>query len=427
MNKTLLIILVVVAICVALALVTTRRNIERLPQPVQDVISKLPMNNEEPVLVEPEDLYATIDSNNKLAIELYKEINIRNKNTFYSPYSMSTALAMVYEGSKGNTAKELENVFGYQTNSTSRHESFSYLYKKLNNQKGDSKISTANALWIQKDYPLLSEYRNAVKTFFGGESEQLDFANQTENSRTSINIWVENNTQQKIKDLLPRGSIKNNTRFVLTNAIYFNGKWETQFDKELTKDRNFTTEMGTIVSVPMMFQESKQKYAEVDNIQILQLPYTNNDLAMTILLPRKGEMAQLEKSLTTDAIAKWQNQLREQKINIYIPKFKTESSYDMITPLMELGVKDLFDSKADLSGINGRNDLFVSGIFHKAYIDVYEEGTEAAAATAVVGSLKSSIQPSPVEFIADHPFIFMIQDTSNGSILFMGKIADPKL
>ncbi|MCK5333558.1 MAG: serpin family protein, partial [Candidatus Aenigmarchaeota archaeon] len=356
------------------------------------------------------------------------EFKSEEGNVFFSPYSISTALAMTYEGAKGKTAEEMQNVLHIPEDSTIRMPAFARIYNEINKGDKEYELSTANALWAQQDYIFLDEYTNNVEKYYGGKITNLDFITETEKSRQIINTWVEDQTNNKIKDLLPQGVLNALTRLVLTNAIYFKGTWTKQFDKKDTKEEDFTTSSGQTSKVPMMSltgDNAKFNYAETNDAQILELPYDNDDLSMLIILPKENDLGALEESLNSENVPKFKSMLRKQRVDIYIPKFKFETKYFMVETLKKMGMPTAFTSTADFSGMDGTKNMYIANVIHQAFVEVNEEGTEAAAATAVVMQITSaSMEPLPI-FRANHPFIFLIQQKSTGNILFLGRVSNP--
>ncbi len=367
--------------------------------------------------------------NNKFALNLYQKLKTNEGNLFLSPYSISTALAMTYAGAKGQTEKQMAETLCFPTTSGGEqfHKSFGEIIKQLNasGEKGGFELVVANALWGQKGFDFLPEFLALVKTNYGGNLQQVDFVTQTEVARKAINAWVENKTKDKIKELIKPGILDPMTRLVLTNAIYFKGKWASQFKPEQTKDAPFTLLGGDKVNVPMMSQKTHFGYTEANDIQILEMPYVNDDLSMVILLPKQADgVKDLEKELVSDNLAGWLTNMHKREVQVFFPRFKMTSEFELAKVLSAMGMPDAFSGKADFSGMTGNKDLFISAVVHKAYVDVNEEGTEAAAATGVVMKLTSIREPSPV-FRADHPFIFLIRDNQTGSILFIGRVGNP--
>jgi serpin B len=372
--------------------------------------------------------FPVVAGNNKFALELYAKLQSQQGNLFLSPYSISTALAMAYAGARGQTEKQMADTLCFSTMSSEHlHEEFGRLIRKLNaaGEKGGYELVVANALWLQKDYNFLPEYLSLVKTEYDGDLQQVDFAKQLEEARKTINAWVEKKTKDKIKELIKPRMLDSATRLVLTNAIYFKGKWATQFAPVLTKDSPFILLGGQKVNVPMMNQTEKFGYKEDANIQVLEMPYVNNDLSMVVLLPKKLDgISELEKDLNNDNLVRWIDDLHKRKVQVFLPKFKMTSEFELARVLGAMGMPIAFSDKADFSGMNGNYELSISAVVHKAYVDVNEEGTEAAAATGV-GVIATSIEPPPPVFKADHPFIFLIRDNKSGSILSLGRMANP--
>jgi serpin B len=365
-------------------------------------------------------------SNNEFAFDLYGQLAPDDGNLFFSPTSISTALAMTYAGAEGVTAKEMATTLNFTQPSDEIHSAFASLMATLSAPEKDYELRVANRLWGQTGYGFLPKYLAITKKEYGAELAQLDFINQPDKSRQEINTWVEEQTNDKITDLLPQGSITDLTRLVLTNAIYFKGKWEHEFDKKDTKDSPFTTSAGQKVDAPLMFQKEKFKYGETEHAQLLELPYKGNDLSMLVVLPKKVDgLPAVEKNLTAANLEKWAALVRKQEVKTYLPRFKLTEEFQLNSMLAELGMPSAFDDrKADFSGMNGRKDLFISAAVHKAFVDVNEEGTEAAAATGIVVGIRSA-PLDPKVFRADHPFVFVIRDNRTSSILFIGRIVNP--
>lgn len=379
-----------------------------------------------------------VDANNRFAFELYARYKSKGGNIFYSPYSISSALAMTYEGARGKTAEEMQTLLHLPQNASARRESFLKIDQEINKKDKKYQLSIANALWAQKDYKFLNDYFALIEKYYSGKVTNLDFINQTEESRLTINGWVEEKTNNKIKDLIPQGLIGPATRLVLTNAIYFKGFWLKQFDKRDTKEEDFGISPDHKIKVQMMHlpysidDEISFNYLETDNLQILELPYKGNDLSMLILLPKENGLNTLEESLSSEKLSEWKKLMRYEKVSIYLPRFKFETKYFMADDLKEMGMPSAFTAgidfggQADFSGITGNKDLNIDQVIHQAFVEVNEEGTEAAAATAVVMTLSDMPMPKiPKIFKADHPFIFIIQDRGTGNILFVGRVSDP--
>ena len=383
-----------------------------------------------------------VTGNNKFALELYAKLRSSEGNLFFSPYSISTALAMAHAGARGQTEAQMARVLhfpviaktGTELSSTLIPEKqrfasmFGKIIKDLNNRgkKGGYELRVANALWGQEGYEFLEEFLELIETNYGGRLNEVDFVKAAETARKTINTWVEKETNDKIKNLIQKGVLDSMTRLVLTNAIYFKGNWARQFKEDRTKDAPFTLANGKKVDVAMMNQTAEFNYMETEDFQGLGLPYVDDELSMIILLSKEFDgLDEFEKTFTAENISKWLGKLRNRKVIVSIPKFKMTSQFALASVLKSMGMIDAFSPNADFSGMNGRRDLFISAVIHKAYVDVNEEGTEAAAATAVTMKL-TSVGPAQIPvFRADHPFLFLIRDNHSGSILFIGRVMNP--
>ncbi len=376
------------------------------------------------------DLKATVEGNTQFAVDLYSKLkDDQEGNLFLSPYSISTALAMTYGGARGNTAKEMADVLHFSSDIEGLFSNLGELETRFEDiqKKGEVKLSIVNSLWPQVGYPFLEEYLSLIRVHFGVTITPVDYMNATEESRLKINQWVENKTEDKIKELIRKGDLSVLTRLVLVNAIYFKGNWANQFKVERTQPKDFRLLDGGVKQVPMMHQKGNFGYREFDNCKVLELPYEGEQLSMFIILPNNpGELPMLENNLSIENLKSWLSPLPIKEVMVYLPKFKiTWGTFELNEPLKDLGIKDAFTSRADFSGMNGRKNLFISKVLHKAFIDVNEEGTEAAAATAVIVNFKGGL-PKLSIFNADHPFLFLIRDNTTGSILFLGRVVDPE-
>jgi len=375
-----------------------------------------------------ESLNSVINANNQFAFEMYSKLKKDNENLFFSPYSLSSALAMTYEGVKGKTAEEIQKVFHFPVDDNTRRSGYATIYNQINTTNSKYKFSIANALWIQNDYKILDEYINTIKNYYFGIATNLDFANKVEASRLTINKWVEDQTNNKIKNLFPAGTLDSTTRLVLTNAVYFKGSWVKPFKKDQTTDEDFSTFSGSI-KVPMMQMtdsEAKFNYVENDTLQALEMPYEGDKLSMVIILPKSKDLTSFEDGLSLKLITDLKNQMLNNRVDIFIPKFTFDTKYDMEETLGKMGMTNAFSSSADFSGLDGTKNLYIQKVIHQAFVDVNEEGTEAAAATGVAIALTSFMPPEEIPvFRANHPFIFIIQDKTNSNILFIGKVVNP--
>ncbi len=371
--------------------------------------------------------------NSAFALGLYSKLSSQVQgNIFFSPYSISTALAMTYAGSTGRTETEMSEVLGFSINQRRLHRVFHELGESLltRSNAGENELNIANAIWIQHGYPLLEGFLYTVNENYGEATFELDFQ-QTEAARERINGWVEEQTREKIKDLLQPGVLTELTRLVLTNAIYFNGTWLEPFKEELTKPKSFYPTKDTQVEVPMMHRVDKFAFYEWPDIQVLELPYSSTgqdgpDLSMVIFLPKENDcLYELEYSITVENIEEWMRNLTTKEVTVSIPRFKVTQSFALGDILQEMGMKAAFSSAdADFTKMTSEPGVCIGEVIHKAFVDVNEVGTEAAAATAVV-MLAKGPAPEPKVFNADHPFLFMIQDKLTDSILFLGRVSNP--
>jgi len=384
------------------------------------------------------DIKNVVDANNQFALDYYSKLKSKDSgNIFFSPFSISSAFVMTYEGAKGQTADEMRSVFYFPEDSNLRRTEYTSIFDEIN--KGDKKykLSSANALWGQQDYQFSKDFFDNVEKYYGGKATNLDFKKDPEGSRITINNWVENQTNNKIQNLIPAGVIKTMTKLVLTNAVYFKGEWVKQFNKNDTKEENFRTSNSGTVKAQMMQRTDDEaifNYAENSNLQMLEMPYSGDELSILFLLPKNDNLTKLEVILSTKNISDWKNDLEKQRVKVYIPKFKFETKYFMADDLKAIGMPLAFSDSADFSGMTatGKKDLKIDEAIHQAFVEVNEEGTEAAAATAVV-MIPLGVAPGPHKepkipiFRADHPFIFLIQQKSTGDILFIGRVVNPNL
>lgn len=375
------------------------------------------------------------DAVNAFSFDIFKKFlndAKNNENLFISPYSIFTALAMTYEGAKGKTADEMKVVINIEQNNDSFHEYMQRLYQYLNTNQ-DYNISTANALWIKENYPILDVYKNLILTYYGGNSIDMNFSNSTRAAKI-INGWIENNTNNLIKNLISPTDIDPIlTAFILTNAIYFKGTWQIQFDEKNTTKRFFDITEEEHIDVETMSlteTENQFNYTENELMQILELPYTGNEISMVVILPKKGyDVKDIMNSLDDNRYKELISSMSNKEVDIYLPKFSIETPlYNLNDYLKELGMPTAFTIDADFSGMNGFKEIFISNVLHKAFIEVNEEGTEAAAATAItmITSIDGDQNYSQrIVFDANHPFIFLIQHKITDTILFMGTVTNP--
>ena len=364
-----------------------------------------------------------VKASNQFGLDIYSRLSQKPGNVFISPWSLSSALSMTYEGARGDTADEMKNVM-HLPDAEARQSSFARLFNDINKKDKKYLLYTANALWAQEGFDFLPEYFNLVEKYYAGKASNVDFAGDLEESRKTINKWVEDNTNNKIKDLFPPNSLDSLTRLVLTNAVYFKGNWDKQFDKQATYKDDFMVSNDKTVQVDMMsLHDEDFNYYEDDKLQVLEMPYEGKELSMIILLPKDADLKSLESAITADSLQGWRSALRQESLDVYMPKFTFETKYFLNDVLKAMGMPLAFTENADFSGMDGRNDLFIGIVVHQAFVEVNEEGTEAAAATGVGMTLTA--MPMVKTFRADHPFIFLIQERSSGNILFLGRVVDP--
>lgn len=366
-------------------------------------------------------------ANSAFGCELYAKLRAEKGNVFLSPFSIETALAMTAVGAKGKTLKEMQAVL-HLPDADKATAGFKTLLATLNGEgKKDRgfELSVANALWGMKGFPWRKEYLTATQESFGAGLVEVDFKDEP-TARTTINDWVEGHTNKKIKDLIPQGVLDAATRMVLTNAVYFKGKWELEFDKKKTKDGPFTLADGTKADVPLMHKTADLMFTETDDVQAVELGYKGGETSMTVLLPKKADgLAGVEKGLSADALDTLHKGMRTQEVVLTLPRFKAETKYELNAPLVALGMTDAFTGKADFTGMHTSPEtLYISAVLHKAFVEVNEEGTEAAAATGVIVKA-TSVPPPPKVFKADRPFLFVIRHTPTNTVLFLGRCEKP--
>lgn len=394
------------------------------------------------------DTKVAVDAVNGLSVDLYKKLASREKgNLFFSPYSISDALAMAYAGARGTTTQEMAKTLYFPVEQLTLHKSFSALNSNLEaiQKRGNVQINTANALWVQSDYnegtdyfKCKDEFLNLTKEYYKSELKQVDYRDTSKSAfiRDTINAWVEQKTNSKIKNLVPSDVPDKNTRLILVNAIYFKGKWDIEFKKENTKPMPFYLNSNDTKDVEMMYQQKHFQYQEDKDIQALTMLYDGDDLSMVIILPKdKDGLAAVEEQLTVDKLKSWAIPwMGHEDVQVHLPKFKLETKLMLADTLNDMGMPLAFnENNADFSGMADfppDHHLYISKVIHKAFVDVYEEGTEAAAATGIImhkGGAAFGVKPhEPKVFRADHPFIFLIKDNKIGAILFLGRYTGPE-
>lgn len=373
------------------------------------------------------ELATLVDGNSAFAFDLYQELREADGNLFYSPYSISLALAMTYAGARGETEQQMAGVLHFDLSQEQLHPAFNGLDSEIGRHGKDKegfRLNIVNALWGQKDYGFLPEFLDILAENYGAGVRIVDFIKTPEESRITINNWVSDQTEGRIENLIPRGIIDTLTRLVLTNTIYFNAKWEYPFLKEsYTKDGPFHLLDGSEVTVPMMRSEVESfGYAEGGGYQAVELPYEGSEISMVVLLPQSGQFKIFEKSLDSQLVYTIVSDLETAKVKLTMPRFKFESTFFLKKTLSEMGMPVAFGN-ADFSGMTGNYDLFIRDVVHKAWVSVDESGTEAAAASAVVVVI--GLQEDIITVNINRPFIFLIRDIETGTILFVGRVLNP--
>ncbi len=373
-----------------------------------------------------------VKGNSSFAFALYQQLKKNSAgNLFYSPYSISTALAMTYAGAAGNTLKQMGSALHFTLPQAQLHPAFNQLALDLASRGQNAKgaggksfsLNINNALWGQQNFTIQPAFLNVLGQQYGADMKLLDFVNSSEDARVTINKWVSGQTNDRVKDLLPQGSVDELTRFVLTNTIYFDAAWQYPFKKEATRDGTFNLLNGTTVTVPMMNQRNSGfGYTQGSGYQAVELPYDGKEIAMDIIMPDAGKFNSFESSVTPDKISGIIGNLKTDDTVVAMPKFKFDSSFSLKNALSALGMPVAFTDQADFSGITGQQDLKISDVVHKAFVAVDEAGTEAAAASGVVMVLVSM---PPHSITVDRPFIFLIRDIKSGAILFVGRVMNP--
>ena len=378
------------------------------------------------------DMGTLVNGNNSFAFDLYQVLRQSGENLFYSPYSISEALAMTYAGARSGTEKDMAGALHFTLAQDRLHPAFNSLDLQLK-QRGEGakgkdnegfRLNVVNAIWGQKDYQFLGQFLDVLAENYGAGLRLLDFISETEPSRIMINKWVSDQTEERIKDLIPQGVIDELTRLVLTNAIYFNAAWQYPFEETATADGLFFLLNGSNVTVPLMRQTESLRYTEGTNYQAVELPYDGRELSMVILLPKAGQFEAFEQSLDAAVVKGIIDRLEGGQVALTMPKFEYEYSLGLKKALTTLGMGVAFTPDADLSGMDGKRDLLIQDVIHKAFVSVDEAGTEAAAATAViVGTTAMPAQPVAVKI--NRPFIFLIRDIPTGSMIFVGRVLNP--
>ena len=383
------------------------------------------------------ELSDLVRGNNAFAFDLYQKLREEERgNLFYSPYSISLALAMTYAGARGETERQISNALHFILSQDKLHPAFNALDLQLASRgEGSSgtegkgfQLNITNAIWGQQGYDFLQNFLDKLAENYGAGMKIANFIEAPENSRATINDWVAHQTEDKIKDLIPPGAIDVLTRLVLTNAIYFNAAWLHPFDEKATAEGDFHLLNGSSIKAPMMRQTEPQPfgYAKGTGYQAVELPYDGSEISMVILLPDKDNFDPFENALNAELVSQISKDLRPEHVALTMPSFEFEAQFALGATLKKMGMSDAFDPQlADFSGMDGTKDLYIFDAFHKAFVLVDEKGTEAAAATAVVIGIESA-PPPPIVVAVDRPFIFLIRDIATNTTLFVGRVMDPR-
>lgn len=379
--------------------------------------------------VPSEDLQALVTGNTTFALDLHHQLESEPGNLFYSPHSISMALAMTWAGARGQTEADMASVLGFTLTQDKTHAAFNALDQALasRGQGADGadgkgfRLNVANAMWAQIGFPFEAKFLDTLALNYGAGVHIADFEGQTTQAIDLINGWVADKTEDRIQKLVSPQTVTKDTRFVLTNAIYFNAAWAEPFDDANTQDGDFTLLDGTAVKVPMMAGYQETGYLDGDGYQAVRLPYDGHELSMILVLPDPGTFADFEASLDAAALDEIFGSLGSYGVSITMPKFEFDSEFNLSKALKTMGMTSAFEG-ADFSGMS-TEALEVTDVVHKSFVSVNEKGTEAAAATAVIGGTTSA--PEPASITLDHPFLFFIRDNPTGAILFVGRIQDP--
>ncbi len=381
------------------------------------------------------DLERLADGNTQFAFDLYQKLQSQPGNLFYSPYSISSALAMTSAGAEGGTAEEMAATLRFLLDQESLHPAFNALDQKLaaladieipEGQGDPFQLNIANAIWGQQDFHFEDDFLGLLAENYGAGLRLLDYISQPEESRLAINQWVSDETKEKIQDLIPPGGISSDTRLVLSNAIYFKATWLESFEKNLTEEGIFYGLEGEEISAQMMQSGSSAsfRYFEDDDYQAVELPYIGSQVSMLVVVPDQGKFEEFEDRFSIEELNLILEGLSYSPVALTFPKFEFETEISLARTLSAMGMPTAFSEAADFSGMTGSKDLFISDVFHKAFVSVDEEGTEAAAATAVEMSL-TSMPESPIELTVDRPFLFLVREHETGTILFLGRVVNP--
>lgn len=361
-------------------------------------------------------------------IDLYRRLGQEGRNLFFSPLSLSGAFGMVQAGARGETEAEIAHVLHYTLPRDRLHPALGALMRGMALDQPARRLAVANAVWVQRDYPLLPDYVGLLGENYGAAPEKVDFSANAPEAAARINQWAERNTNGRIRNLLRAGDLSANTRLVLTNTVWMKADWLRQFHPLMTRPGDFFGSMGEAVQIPFMHQQEPFRHLDAPGFQAIELPYVGEELAMIVFLPKARDgLPAFERELEAGRLERWIGQVRAadpEPIDLALPKIRLETRYQLARTLSDMGMPLAFGEGADFSGIDGRGGLFIAKAIHQTFLQVDEEGTEAAAATALVMN-ESGPRPARIRFHADHPFFFLIRDNRSGALLFMGRIGEP--
>mgnify|MGYP006277618157 CR=1 FL=1 len=373
-----------------------------------------------------EDIEELSRGNSAFGLDMYHSLSGGEDNIFFSPFSISSALAMTFAGARGQTEEEMRQTLHFTLPGDTLHAAFGSLLRRLNpasDDDGEFALHTVNALWGQSGYEFLPGFLSLVSEYYRGDISMLDFGGEPERSRNTINEWVADQTEEKISDLLPPGSITTATRLVLTNAIYFNARWLFPFDPAATTRRPFTLLDGERLEVPAMSITETFRMMTGEGYGAVELPYRGTEGNMLLIVPDEGRFREIEERLDPELIRRTDASMRHVNLRLTLPKFTSTSRFSLEDALASMGMPSAFGPAADFSGMDGTRWLYISRVVHQAFVSVDEYGTEAAAATAVVMEKRNG--GASAEFSVDRPFIYMIRDGATGTLLFMGRMLNP--
>jgi serpin B len=384
--------------------------------------------------IDQEKIDVLVKGNNLFALRLYGQLRSSNGNLVFSPYSISSALGMLYAGAAGSTAEQMKKVLNFSLHQPDQEAAFYWLTKYLTAYTSDFgpnfRLLIENSLWVQNGQPLLPEFQKTMSDYFRTNIKQVDFISRSDATRNTINRWVADHTQGRITTILQPNDLASSTRLVLVSAFYMKARWNQVFDASRTQKAPFFPAPSKTILVSMMETTASFPFYQDENVLVVELPYAPPkrdflQLAMLVMLPAKGlDLDDLEKKLSGDQLQKWRTQMVEQRVNVILPKFTSTAAFSLNDSLQNMGMKDAFTNGADFSRITGTTDLSIGKVLHKAFISVDENGTEAAAATAVTMN-RTSMPSQPVVFRADRPFVYIVVEKSTGAILLMGRLSTP--